>query len=96
MEKEERKGWKITTVNIMKEGTLLPPAPHLCQACAIEHHPTMPHNCQSMFFQYWFYQQNDRFPSWLDAMSHCSPEIQEQWKAALIEKGQNLEHRGIQ
>ena len=92
----KRRKWKVTTVDIVREGILLPPAAHLCQACAVEHSPELPHNYQSMFFQYWFYRQHGHFPSWLDAMAHCAPEMQERWKEELSKREQNLEHRGVQ
>lgn len=66
---------------------LLPPAPHLCQACAIDHEPDQPHNQQSLHYQYWFYGQHGRWPTWTDAMAHCSEEVQKFWREALIRKG---------
>lgn len=58
-----------------------------CQECAIVHDPAQPHNQQSLHYQYSFYADNGRWPTWADAMAHCSPEIQEKWKAALKERG---------
>jgi ribosomal protein L40E len=81
-----RDGTKLTVVNIMKEGTLLPPAAHLCQKCAVDHDPAMPHNQQSMFWQYWFYKDSGgRWPTWKDAMAHCTDEMKAHWIKALKE-----------
>lgn len=33
---------KVTTIDVIKDGIMLPPAPHLCQKCAVQHEPQMP------------------------------------------------------
>lgn len=58
---------------------LLPPAPDKCQACAVKHPPEHPHNQQSLHWQYWFWGQHQRWPTWADAMAHCTPEMQAFW-----------------
>lgn len=73
----------IKTIDLVKEGTLLPCAPNVCQECTVDHEPEMPHNQQSLYYQYKFYQQNGRWPTWEDAMAHCSVEMQDIWKEAL-------------
>lgn len=78
----------VVTTNLALEGTLLPPAAGLCQACAVDHPPDMPHNKQSLYYQYWFYRQsNGSWPTWGDALAHCSPDVQAVWTKALLEKG---------
>lgn len=67
--------------------SLLPPAPDVCQKCAVKHDPAMPHNQQSVYWQYWFYSQYGRWPTWADAMKDCSDEMKQKWTAALAEKG---------
>lgn len=73
--------------------TLLPPAPHLCQACAVKHDPGQPHNQQSFHYQYWFRLQEakagreERWPTWSDAMAHCTPEVQQAWREELAKHG---------
>lgn len=62
-----------------------------CQECATKHEPTIPHNRQSLCYQYKFYDQHGRWPTWRDAMAHCTPEIQEKWQQALEEKGINID-----
>ena len=66
---------------------LLPPAPGKCQECAVDHDASQPHNQQSLFYQYHFYGDKGRWPTWADAMAHCSPEVKEQWTKILKEHG---------
>lgn len=46
-----------------------------CPMCAVKHDPEMPHNQQSLAYQYKFYDEHGRWPTWHDAMEHCSKEI---------------------
>lgn len=79
------------------EWSVIPPPPGLCQACAVDHEPEQPHNQQSLHYQYWFRSQEaragreERWPTWADAMAHCSPEVQTQWRTALAERGVKVE-----
>ena len=66
---------------------LLPPRPGTCPECAVNHDPGAPHNRDSLTYQYKFYDQHGRFPSWADAMEHCDPEVKEAWTQALEAKG---------
>lgn len=66
---------------------LLPPAPDVCQCCAVKHDPAQAHNQQSLYYQYWFYGQNGRWPTWADAMAHCSEEIKAKWIEGLRAAG---------
>lgn len=66
---------------------LLPPKPGLCQQCAVDHPPEHPHNQQSLYWQYWFYGKNGRWPTWFDAMAHCTPEMKAYWTDALAKHG---------
>lgn len=67
--------------------TLMPPAPDVCQQCAVDHDPDVPHNAQSMYYQYAFYSEHGRWPTWRDAMAHCSEGVQKAWAAALAAHG---------
>lgn len=58
-----------------------------CPECAVKHDPSMPHNQQSLAYQYHFYDVHGRWPTWEDAMAHCTEEVQEEWKKALRERG---------
>ena len=66
---------------------MLPPAPDVCQECAVKHDPMMPHNRDSLYYQYAFYGKHGRWPTWADAMQHCPEEIKQYWIEALTEKG---------
>lgn len=67
--------------------TLLPPRPEACQACACTHDQQLPHNQQSLHYQYWFRLRFDRWPTWMDAMRHCTPEMRYSWSAELMKRG---------
>ncbi len=68
-----------------KEFALLAAAPDTCSECATKHDPALPHNQGSLFWQMRFHQANGRWPTWVDAMTHCTPEMQALWLEALGE-----------
>jgi hypothetical protein len=70
-----------------KELKLMPPAPHKCKQCATEHDANEPHNQESMYWQYWFHDQHGRWPTWVDAMAHCSDDMREAWESGLAQHG---------
>jgi hypothetical protein len=55
---------------------LLPPRPDVCQECAADHTADEPHNADSLFYKYHFWLRHGRWPTWRDAIAHCSPEMQ--------------------
>lgn len=61
--------------------------PGTCPECAVKHDPDQPHNQQSLAYQYNFYDKHGRWPTWNDAMEHCSEEVKEYWRTALRERG---------
>lgn len=61
--------------------------PGTCQICATKHEPEQPHNQQSLAYQYKFYDENGRWPTWADAMAHCSDEIRDYWTRELEKRG---------
>jgi hypothetical protein len=67
----------------MKEGQ--------CPECAVVHHADEPHNQQSLFWQYSFREKHGRWPTWADALVHCTPEVRELWTAALAKHGVTVE-----
>ena len=69
------------------KATLLPPSPGKCQQCAADHDPAHPHNQESLFWQYWFHEHHGRWPTWKDAMAHCSPDVKSFWIQALNKRG---------
>lgn len=61
--------------------------PGTCPECAVAHAPEQPHNPQSFAYQYKFYDQHGRWPTWADAMEHCSPTVKAHWIAELAKRG---------
>lgn len=66
---------------------MLPAAEGTCAECATKHEPAMPHNAQSLFYQYAFAGKHQRWPDWRDAMAHCSEEMKAQWTSHLVAMG---------
>ncbi|HWQ74505.1 MAG TPA: hypothetical protein VN441_04255 [Syntrophomonas sp.] len=61
--------------------------PGTCPECATKHDPDMPHNQQSLTYQYKFYDRYGRWASWADAMKHCTSEVKKTWTQALRQMG---------
>lgn len=72
--------------------TVLPAATG-CPECGTDHPPEIPHNPQTLLYQYAFRSREaragreERWPTWRDAMAHCTPEVQEAWTQALAQHG---------
>ncbi len=66
---------------------LMLPAPNVCQECAEKHDPEWPHNKASLYYQYSFYAKHGRWPTWADAMAHCSEDIKQAWTKELRAHG---------
>ena len=66
--------------------TLMPCAPDVCQECGVDHPHDQPHNQQSLYYQMAFHATHGRWPTWSDAMAHCSLEVRAGWRGALIEQ----------
>lgn len=58
-----------------------------CPECAVKHDPEQPHNRDSLAYQYKFYDKHGRWPTWEDAMAHCSDDIKEFWRMELSRRG---------
>lgn len=69
---------------------LLPCAKGVCQECATDHAPQQPHNQQSIFYQYKFYGEHGRWPTWADALAHCLEQVKRDWTLALAERGMTV------
>ena len=65
---------------------ILAPVPGRCRVCAGAHKPGEPHERDSLYYQMRFYRENKRFPTWEDAMIHCSEERKNAFRAELSEK----------
>lgn len=78
--------------DVRKEATwtLLPPPPGVCSQCGRDHEPEQAHDQRSLLYQYAFYAEHDRWPTWEDALAHCAPEVQEQWREALRGHGVDI------
>lgn len=66
---------------------ILPPTPGACALCGDVHAPGEPHNRDSLAYQHHFRRANGRYPTWEDAMSHCSGRVRAAWRVRLIQKG---------
>lgn len=62
-----------------------------CPMCAVAHDPALPHNRDSLAYQYKFYDENGRWPTWSDAMVHCSEEVKAFWIEELKKRGVDVE-----
>jgi len=71
----------------IKDMILLPAHPECCQECAVKHDPEMSHNQQSLYYQYHFFQEHDRWPTWVDAIAHCPDDVKAAWTEALRQMG---------
>lgn len=58
--------------NHLEGWTLLPTPAGTCPQCAQIHAEDEPHDAGSLAYQYWFYNEHGRWPSWNDAIAHCS------------------------
>jgi hypothetical protein len=77
------------TEDRMVDVGLLPPSPSACQVCGkTPAHPLeMPHDAQSLYYQYAFYGEHGRWPTWKDAMTHCTDEMKVLWERELKARG---------
>lgn len=64
---------------------MLPGPPGTCEWCHTAHEPGEPHNQQSLPYQMKFYTLNKRWPTWTDAMTHCTQEVKDRWRSQLVE-----------
>ncbi len=71
----------------MEEIKVRAPLPGTCPECAVKHDERDPHDLESLYYQYRFYKQNGRLPTWADAMRHCSPITQAAWAEKLEKRG---------
>jgi hypothetical protein len=64
--------------------------PGTCPECAVKHEPDQPHNKDSLVYQYNFYDKHGKWPTWTDAMAHCSGETKSIWTEMLSAHGVSL------
>lgn len=69
------------------------PAAEGCPECGLEHAPHLPHDQTSLLYQYRFRSEEgkagreERWPTWKDAMAHCTPDMQADWVRELAKHG---------
>lgn len=90
MNKAEIKGMKQLPGGFQ----LMPCAPNVCQECAVDHLPGEPHNTQSLYYQYHFYAEHGRWPTWKDAIAHCPDEVKQVTIEVLKSHGIDIEKLG--
>lgn len=71
----------------MEEIKITAPGPGMCPVCATKHDERDPHDRDSLYYQNQFYKLHKRFPTWADAMSHCSAMTQAVWRDKLKKRG---------
>lgn len=71
----------------MQEIRVVPPSPGSCPICATKHDPKEPHDRDSLYYQNWFRKRHKRFPTWTDAMAHCSEHTKKDFKKRLARRG---------
>ena len=71
----------------IQEIKVVPPVPGSCKICATKHDPSEPHDRDSLYYQNQFYKKHKRFPTWNDAMNHCSAAVQEEYIKRLAKRG---------
>jgi hypothetical protein len=49
----------------------------------VKHGAEEPHDAGSLYYQYRFYGLRGRWPTWADAVAHCTAQTQELWRMAL-------------
>lgn len=70
---------------------IIPPTPEACPYCGDRHDPRDPHNRDSLTYQHKFRKAYGRYPTWEDAMRHCSLMTQIRFAAELKERGITVE-----
>jgi hypothetical protein len=75
----------------MEQNTFVTPTPGRCPVCATQHPDSHPHDKDSLYYQFKFSAEWGRFPSWRDAMAHCSDEIRAEIGLLLSENGVSLD-----
>lgn len=58
----------------LSEFKIVAPGPGRCRVCATVHRKEDPHDRDSLYYQNRFFRKHKRFPTWEDAMSHCTEE----------------------
>lgn len=70
---------------------LLGPRADVCRECAADHLPEEPHDAQSLYYKYRFYQTKGRWPTWMDALAHVGEPFRAAWIEELTRVGVNVD-----
>lgn len=65
-----------------------PDDPLACQTCGRRHDPGQPHDATHLHYQYSFYAEHGRWPTWKDALAHCDEHTRAAWEDELRRLGQ--------
>ena len=71
----------------MGEVRITAPVPGTCPVCATVHEEQEPHDLYSLYYQNQFFKAHKRFPTWADALRHCSPITKAVWAEKLKKDG---------
>lgn len=71
----------------MGEVRISAPVHGTCPVCATVHDEAEPHDLSSLYYQNQFFKKNKRFPTWADALRHCSPITKAVWVEKLKKSG---------
>lgn len=74
---------KIKNFGLKDMGIMPISDPDACPVCGVKHDPNLPHDRDSLYYQYSFRKKHGRWPTWEDAMDHCSEDMKIAWIAAM-------------
>jgi len=83
----------MSTGKVVKTETvpfqIMPPPAGACPVCGRlpAHRLDEPHDAQSLYYQYSFFAEHERWPTWRDALAHCPEAVRVPWERALRERG---------
>ncbi|MBE0533690.1 MAG: hypothetical protein IH626_22940 [Rhodospirillales bacterium] len=79
---------KVVKTEMVTAG-ILPPAATACPICGRNpaHPADQPHDAQSLYYQYSFFGEHGRWPTWKDAIAHCPEGVKQHWEAELRRLG---------
>lgn len=80
-------GATITTKAVHAHVVLKPVPFDVCEECGRDHKPDSPHDAESLRYQYRFYAEHTRWPTWADAMAHCPDHTRMIWTDTLALRG---------
>lgn len=65
----------------------------VCLECGRDHPEWAPHDRDTLQYQYRFFDEHGRWPSWEDAMAHCDEEVRAAWASELEARGIDVDAR---